>query len=738
MSDTVQVWHFDPTDRIEIDHRHYTWAGTSEHCYTFTAFDDPNVNIALSFENFEAKRKSVGFGYCPQYFNIEVAAERERLKSEYFADLTEKRRSKALWKLDHVRLFLELENAGKTARSDDKLKESVKQITSILSARPKEERKNAGSFGQTKRAAPKHRTLLAWVNRYEDGGCHPLSLVDDAHRSGNRDGRFDAEVLALMAKHRDSYCTRARETRTATYNALLDDIEGMNIKREAKGFGWLQGPTFKAYSNYINELGPFHIYAGRRGLDAAVKRFRGSYGGVSVVRPGQLVEMDEWQIQLHTLFVASGVWDLLSSEQRSKVEKERRWLCVALDVATISVMGMRLAKTSSVDNALNTLRMACSDKSAYAAAVGAETPWYATCGIEMLRTDNGSSLISERFRGAAVDLGITPDIAPAAFPELRAHIERLFGTFDRQLIGKFLGRSFSGVSEKGDEDPRDFATLTVDELCDVLVRFVVDVYHNSPHGGLNGETPYNAWKRLTKLYKPRMPADSHRMRAAFGIEVERKIETRGIRVLGLYYNDDWLMKLWRASGKRTQKVRLGPDDLGAISVRSSEGNWVTVPCVDEEMRGVQVETWIAAERDLARRFKQEADLAKPIIMRALRAINAIREGANARTSIKYGVTVDDITRWERLTTFSFPIQKEKTAEGGAFDLREDLIPVGRPAEVEPTNELEPSAGDETPPNRKPRAARKPSTKRKRSPELKPSTDTKPPGKKPKWTFEDPT
>lgn len=727
MSDAAQVWRFDPADRIEIDHRHYTWAGTSEHCYTFTAFDDPKVNIALSFESFEAKRGSVGFSYSPQYFNIDVAEERARLKSEYFADLSEKRRSKALWKLDYVRLFLELENAGKTTRSDDQMKEALKQINEILGARPKEEKKNAGSLRQSQRTPPKHRTLLTWVNRYEGGGCHPLSLVDNAHRSGNRDSRFDADVLALMAKHRDSYCTRARPTRKVTYKALLDDVEQMNIKREAAGDAWLHGPTFKAYSNYINELGPFHIYSGRRGLQAAVIRFRGSYGGVSVVRPGQLVEMDEWQIQLHTLFVATGVWELLTKEQRAKVEKERRWLCVALDVATTSVMGMRLAKTSSVDNALNTLRMACSDKSAYAAAVGAETPWYATCGIEMLRTDNGSSLISERFRGAAVDLGITPDIAPAAFPELRAHIERLFGTFDRQLIGRFLGRSFSGVSEKGDEDPRDFATLTVDELCDVLVRFVVDVYHNSPHGGLNGETPYNAWKRLTKLYKPRMPPDSHRMRAAFGIEVARKIESRGVRVLGLYYNSDWLMKLWRASSKRNQIVRLGPDDLGAVSVLDGERKWVTVPCVDEEMQGVQVETWIATQRDLARRFKQEADLAKPIIMRAVQAINAVQAGANARASIKYGVTVDDVSCWERLTTFSFPEPKETPRDGGASDLRADLIPVGRPVESETPAEPEPPSGGRPPRERK-RSARRES----------PSEREQPPKKKTGWSFEDPT
>lgn len=738
MTNAVQVWRFDPTDRIEIDGRFYTWSSTSAHCYSFNAYENPEQSIALSFDKFEEKRALAGFSYRPRYFDSSVAAERERLGSVYFANVSKTRRDKALWRLDYVSRFLALENAGETARSDYKLKEAVKKIFADLTEMHKEKEQRAGALQMPMRTPPKFRTLLEWVVRYEEGGCHPLALVDNVHCCGNRDNRFDAEVLALTARHRSEYCTRSRPTRTLTYRNLTGDVERLNIDRQAQGLGWLPGPSFKAYSNYINELGRFHIYAGRRGMEAAVKRFRGSYGGVSVVRPGQLVEMDEWQVQLYTLVVATGVWEHLSPSQRRAVERERRWVCVALDVATTAIMGMRLAKTSSTENALNTLRMACSDKAAYAAAVGAETPWFATCGIEMLRNDNGGSLINSIFRGAAIDLGITPDIAPAALPQLRAHIERLFGTFDRQLIGRFLGRSFSGISEKGDENPRDFATLTVDELCNVLIRYVVDIYHNTPHGGLNGETPYNAWKRLSKLYQPRMPPDSHAMRAAFGVEIKRKIETRGVRILGNYYNSEWLMKLWHASSERDVTVRMGPDDLGSISVFDGKEKWVTVPCVDEEMQGIQVETWLAAQRDLARRFKDEAELAKPVIMRAVQAITAVQAGANARADIKYGVTSDDINRWERLTLFSFPKKKDIAMPSRSFDLHDDLIIVGQDVEARLSVETDPSTEGMPPAERKrPPKGTRPKDAQSARAEL--SAKGKRSAKKPtSWSFEDPS
>ncbi len=49
-------------------------------------------------------------------------------------------------------------------------------------------------------------------------------------------------------------------------------------------------------------------------------------------------------------------------------------------------------------------------------------------------------------------------------PELRARIERLFGTMSNNFIGRFTGRTFSNTVVKGDYDPEARAALTVEDL----------------------------------------------------------------------------------------------------------------------------------------------------------------------------------------------------------------------------------------------------------------------------------
>ncbi len=89
---------------------------------------------------------------------------------------------------------------------------------------------------------------------------------------------------------------------------------------------------------------------------------------------------------------------------------------------------------------------------------------------------------------------------PAGLPALRGRIERFFKTAGMQALCPYTGRTFESIAAKGDYDPVARVSLTLPELCDVITRWVLDIYHNSPHIGLKGETPANCWKRLVKAY----------------------------------------------------------------------------------------------------------------------------------------------------------------------------------------------------------------------------------------------
>src|SRR3546814_4107563 len=118
---------------------------------------------------------------------------------------------------------------------------------------------------------------------------------------------------------------------------------------------------------------------------------------------------------------------------------------------------------------------------------------------------------------------------------MRGRIERVFGTIHTQLLSWFDGRTFENVVARGDYPAEARASLLVEELNRVLIRYVVDYYHNHPHEGLGGEPPRNCWNRLVGRYGVKPPPPSHWKRHIFGIRAERIIGNLGLLYLGLRF-----------------------------------------------------------------------------------------------------------------------------------------------------------------------------------------------------------
>ena len=93
-----------------------------------------------------------------------------------------------------------------------------------------------------------------------------------------------------------------------------------------------------------------------------------------MTRPGQRVEMDDWNVELQLLMEKSGTWRDLSPAMSDAVVRQRCWLSVIIDCATRVILAMRLVSTVSTDNAVATLEMATVDKKTYADTVGALKP----------------------------------------------------------------------------------------------------------------------------------------------------------------------------------------------------------------------------------------------------------------------------------------------------------------------------------------------------------------------------
>jgi len=125
---------------------------------------------------------------------------------------------------------------------------------------------------------------------------------------------------------------------------------------------------------------------------------------------------------------------------------------------------------------------------------------------ERIKTDNGSDFTAKSIQRLLASLGIERELSPAFTPEAKAFVERVIGTFQRDLgplLPGFIGHSVADrkviearkafAQRLGETDAKAFCVeLTAAELQAYCDSWASDRYQHSPHAGLGGVTPYAA------------------------------------------------------------------------------------------------------------------------------------------------------------------------------------------------------------------------------------------------------
>jgi putative transposase len=701
---SAPIIRYSPYARIRIKRVFYRCIETDEYRHLLVRVDAPEMFEAFTHKEMAVIEQGADYRYDPDWFKEGKVKARLRSGVERLADIPERELPKVLWKWEYCSRFTAMENAGEADRSESSMETTIGLIAVTVNALDcaKAKRKVEAKRKKTKaepplrkdgkprkrragteiviRDPPCTKTLRRWLAILEEHDWAPEALRDRYRYCGNRTPGLDLEVYNLMVTRAVGYAAEHRPTRNGQYELLKVDIERLNTERESSGQEPLSVPSKRRFYKEIAGLDRFWVYARRHTLEAAKRKFPMVGEGLDVTRIGQRVEMDEWLVDLQTLLIKAGIWSTLSKELQAAVTRERWLLYLAMDVASRCVLGMRVAPTPSAANAIITFQMAMNDKKVFSDAVGALTPWFMATGIGTIATDTGSAFYSDEFRRAVLSTGATFDNPPVGLPHLRGTVERMFGSLHTRLVSRFTGRTFENVVALGEYDAEGRASVPLEKLCWALVRYIVDEYHNRPHEGLGGETPRNAWIRLSKEFGIIPRPDRETQRAIFGIELTRTLGTRGIRVLGLHYQSRRLHDLLLKRGGIKMDVRLDPLDLGRISVKIGS-NWVSVPCGRRGFGDVSLRTWISASADLRARFAQEAALVEPIVLAAVRDIEKLgrdlQEQANLASELH---TAEEIERAEESLTIAFNLpdwgDDPEPSPGG--DLLDSVIPVGNP------------------------------------------------------------
>lgn len=478
------------------------------------------------------------------------------------------------------------------------------------------------------------RTLFEWYKEYRKFGIS--GLVDRRWRSGRTGSRLCAESEAIVKKGIERYLNRDQPTKIGVVRDIWDDFVALNESRAIKGLPSLKPPSRNTILKRLRLYSPYEVALHREGRVKAQARFFAVGAGLQVGRPLERVEMDGWKVDLMTLARSTGLFHKLAPELVEKMGlnggKKRWYLIAAVCCTTRCIVGMTLSETENSESAIDCMRMIVSDKGQISDAVGAMSPWDMHGIPDLLVTDNGSAFKSHKFLVSARCLSLNCERAIAGLPQLRAMIERLFGTVSTNLISRLTGRTFSDVVERG-EYPSELRTVhTVQEFANMLIRWVVDVYHNTPHEGLGGETPFECWRRLTEVYGVRPGPDRRSRRLAFGVTMKRKLSNVGLQVLGVRYNNEMLMHQLRNCHDRAYELRWFHGDIGEIEVRIGD-EWHTVQSVLPEFRGRSARDWIAARNVIRKGDPTLRDASDRKIRMALEEIDRLNTSAGERAGI---------------------------------------------------------------------------------------------------------
>ncbi|WP_441277181.1 Mu transposase C-terminal domain-containing protein [Tardiphaga sp. 172_B4_N1_3] len=555
--------------------------------------------------------------------------------------------------------FLKREAADKAVkRTDECIKDAIAKIEE---ARPKLEahcnRPNPDEWPKR----PSARSLRRWLKQYENHGASTLALRNKYRFCGNRISNMDPEMLRVLIKHAVSYCSLERPGVNLIYKTMQAEIAALNVEREANGLPRYACPGKETLSRKIKSLNAFEVYASRNGIADARTKFAMVSGGLDVTRPLQHVQIDEWTIQLHTIASALGLDELLTEEDRKYLQTQRLKVCLILDVATRCVLGFRISSRSDHQTAIATLAMAVTDKNSIAAAAGCKSDWPMQGPPSLASPDAGSMFLHEAFHNVLATCGIVYENAPAGLSHLRGHVERVFGTMHTSLMPHFTGRSFSNVVDKGEYKAEERASIFSAQLPQIFTRWVVDVYHHTPHSGLEGKTPYNAWKDLVEEFGVNACPTPHQRRNIFGVELDRVLDQSGVVMAGNQYHSKELHAWYEQVGSCELKVRFDASDIGHVSVWFGNG-WNAVPSVREGLRGMDLHTWTEIVTDLKRRHQAGARVNEHIVHAAIRDIAKMAKHAMHVTAISADrPTKEELNHVEATLALGFKIVSDQAS-----------------------------------------------------------------------------
>lgn len=412
-------------------------------------------------------------------------------------------------------------------------------------------------------------SVYRWTKAYIESGQNPSSLVANHEAKGNRGARYPDEVLAI--------CHEVLETVFLTLERpFLEhavDIARAKVRRAnqlASSTEQLPLPTRKLMQRLIAEIPAYDRHVARYGRESARKRFRNATKCRITDAPLQRAEMDHTRMNVFVVDDVHGA------------PLGRPWLTILIDDHTRYVLGYCLSfEPPSRATVARCLRFAFMPKT----SLRDEYPdlkksWDGFGVVQELVLDGGVEFHSDELDQICFELNIEQHFSPRKTPWFKGKVERYLGTLNRSVCIAMPGKTFEGILDREDYDPKNHAVISLSTLKYVVVRWIVDVYHQKKHSALEC-SPARMWANTVSPHDVALMQDPVRFDAIVGGRAERRLSHKGIEYDGLRYNCEELGELRRDLGDVLDvQIRFDRSNLGSIIVLHPKyGSPYSVPCL---------------------------------------------------------------------------------------------------------------------------------------------------------------
>lgn len=478
--------------------------------------------------------------------------------------------------------------------------------------------------------------------RSSEGSLRPF--VDNRRLgSQNRPSRQDEPTLwKYFIIARKLYLGARNVTANNSAARAMRSYEADQKARAKRGGAPLPSLSSRTLTRYLTKVDPMEVNAARHGADFAVALLRSSTAQDRPHQIGQRVEIDGHEVDVHTAADKMGLLSEMAPEYRNAAKTIRIRMIKAIDCATDTVLGLSFGLNETSANAKRCVDMVTRDKWAWSQAAGCKHPWRHACVPTTMVSDTGSAFISDVTIAALLDTNIAPFWPMPQHPHTHGRIERHNRTEDTNLFRHLYGQVVPSQGWPKKPNGQELASLVISDFMRVMIRWVCDVYHQTPKASLDGMTPDQAWDFHLARTSMVAPLPDSQRRRALGDRVRRLVEADGITVLGIAYHSEQLFHLGLKTRGQEVEVATDPNDLGCVSAKVA-GQWIDVEALDPRFHGVTRDEWCLARQ-------------------RLRSASAANNTVSADTALS---TIDDI---RTISSNSAKFSGLRDADLGGFEL----------------------------------------------------------------------